>query len=410
MPLKIDFKDDVFDGNRKYTLLNNADGTVSLIDATTYQQEGSSFGATNINDTNKEINNTTIFETAGGTATGITLSGIILENGKGKTFIVKTNNNSAATTINGKNFYKPGTTTSPNLIAGKAVTVWYNATSNCFFIKASAEGSAIVDNVLAEKTFSNDNDTGLVGTMPNNGAVSITPGTIDKPIPLGYHNGSGKAVGDPDLVSANIKAGVNIFGVQGNVNVVDTSAGDAVAGDMLYGKKAYVDGALITGSISSKTAASITPGIVDQSIGAGQYLSGAQTIKGDTNLIASNILSGKSIFGVAGNVIAGKRVINGSYYLSGTSNNYSSHYNTITIPLSLGFTPSKVFVWAVKDYSSSLTIQGVAMNGLALYCRYSGSNIEVQALSATSLTVYHITQTQSSNGYFAYNVYYTIIE
>jgi len=56
----------------------------------------------------------------------------------------------------------------------------------------------------------------------------------------------------------------------------------------------------ITGNIQSKAAATYTPGTSDQTISAGQYLSGAQTISGDANLVAANILSGKTIFGVAG--------------------------------------------------------------------------------------------------------------
>lgn len=131
--------------------------------------------------------------------------------------------------------------------------------------------------------------------------VSITPGTANQAIPKGiYDTGGGNVLGDPDLISANIKAGINIFGVAGNSNVVDTSGGDATAAQILSGKKAYVDGALVTGTIPSKGAATITPGTANQTIAAGQYLSGIQTIAGDTDLVAGNIKSGINIFNVLG--------------------------------------------------------------------------------------------------------------
>ena len=41
------------------------------------------------------------------------------------------------------------------------------------------------------------------------------PGKSDQNISKGYHGGTGVVRGDPDLVSANIKIGVNIFGVVG---------------------------------------------------------------------------------------------------------------------------------------------------------------------------------------------------
>ena len=52
--------------------------------------------------------------------------------------------------------------------------------------------------------------------------------------------------------------------------------------------------------VTKKSAATYTPGTSDQSIASGQYLSGAQTIKGDSNLIASNIKKGVTIFNVTG--------------------------------------------------------------------------------------------------------------
>ena len=62
-----------------------------------------------------------------------------------------------------------------------------------------------------------------------------------------------------------------------------------------------VSSTYVGSGVAKKAAATYTPGTSDQSIASGQYLSGAQTIKGDQNLLAANIKSGVSIFGVAGN-------------------------------------------------------------------------------------------------------------
>lgn len=60
MALKVDFKDDILNENvnsrRKYNLIYNSDGTVSLQDATAYTQEGDLFGGGEINTTNKAVN------------------------------------------------------------------------------------------------------------------------------------------------------------------------------------------------------------------------------------------------------------------------------------------------------------------------------------------------------------------
>lgn len=58
--LKTDYKDDVLDTSknekRKYNIIQNEDGTVSLEDVTEYSQVGDSFGAADINATNKAVN------------------------------------------------------------------------------------------------------------------------------------------------------------------------------------------------------------------------------------------------------------------------------------------------------------------------------------------------------------------
>lgn len=54
--LKTDYKEDVFEGNRKYKLISNQDGTTEIVDETAYTQEGDPFGANDINATNAAIN------------------------------------------------------------------------------------------------------------------------------------------------------------------------------------------------------------------------------------------------------------------------------------------------------------------------------------------------------------------
>lgn len=90
--------------------------------------------------------------------------------------------------------------------------------ANIFGVPGSvveATGDALAGDVLTGKTFSKAGQAGIAGTMPNRGYVAITPSTVNQAIPAGYHSGSGVVYGDPNLIAASIKAGVNIFGVQG---------------------------------------------------------------------------------------------------------------------------------------------------------------------------------------------------
>lgn len=93
---------------------------------------------------------------------------------------------------------------------------------------------------------------------------------------------------------------VNGIKITGTYVPLDTSDANAVATDILAGKTAYVNGVKVTGSITSQEAQTIIPTTAAQTIEAGKYLAGAITINGDANLLAENIKSGVTIFGVAG--------------------------------------------------------------------------------------------------------------
>src|SRR5471030_1142912 len=226
------------------------------------------------------------YQTATGTATAIILTTQTLITGYAKTFIASASNSGSATTINGKPLYKPGTSTAPNLIAGKAYTVWYNSTGGCFFIKASAEGNTIPSHVLAGDTFSNDNDTGLPGAMPNNGALSSALNCGGSfAIPLGYTSGG--------TITAN--------------SLSSQTVASATASQILLNITAWINGTKVTGSMPNHTGADSVANSIIGTSGRiyvrpqyGYYDGSVASYVDDGNFYAQNIVSGKSIFGLAG--------------------------------------------------------------------------------------------------------------
>ncbi|MBI1816547.1 MAG: DUF1566 domain-containing protein [Deltaproteobacteria bacterium] len=85
--------------------------------------------------------------------------------------------------------------------------------------------------------------------MANNGAVTLTPSTVNQTIATGYHNGAGYCAVDTDLVASNIASGVNLFGVTGTLSAggfpasgQTTSYGTGSDGDVQPGATlAYTD-------------------------------------------------------------------------------------------------------------------------------------------------------------------------
>lgn len=106
----------------------------------------------------------------------------------------------------------------------------------------------------------------------------------------------------------------------------------------------------IGSGVTKKSATTYTPGISDQTIASDQYLNGVQTIKGDSNLVAGNIKSGVSIFGVSGSYAGSGGSSGGLVTKSGT---------TTSATIETGLSSISMFVIYKTAFSSDGLIQGV---------------------------------------------------
>ena len=157
-----------------------------------------------------------------------------------------------------------------------------------------ATNGATAGQVLAGKTFWGLQSGGGWGVQTGTLATK-TLSASSTAVASGYYAATTLDAADTDLKTANIRAGVNIFGIDGATNVVDTTTGTAAApGDVLSGKTAYANGGLVTGTMPVQT---LSPS--STTVAAGYYaLTDLVTVDGD--LVAGNIKSGTNIFGVAG--------------------------------------------------------------------------------------------------------------
>lgn len=148
----------------------------------------------------------------------------------------------------------------------------------------------------------------ITGTIPDYGEHTYIPTTEDQRFePGSYITGVQIIKGDANLVSDNIKAGVEIFGVSGNSNVIDTTVDEintASTTNMLKDTIAFVNGTKIVGSCESMGDTVITPSTEVQTITGPKILQGNKTIQvlGDENLISGNIKKGVTIFNVEGSL------------------------------------------------------------------------------------------------------------
>lgn len=154
------------------------------------------------------------------------------------------------------------------------------------------------------------NGVKITGSIPTKTASDMTASGATVTAPAGYYAesasksiASGSATTPATSINAvpalsiNTETGVITGTVSASQNVTPTvSAGYVSAGTAGTISVSGSD----TLALTAQAAQTITPGTTAQTIAAGQYLTGAQTIAGDANLIGQNIKSGVSIFNVEG--------------------------------------------------------------------------------------------------------------
>ena len=222
---------------------------------------------------------------------------------------------------------------------------------------------------LSSVTVEAISNTYIGSSVTKKSAATYTPGTSDQSIASGqYLNGTQTIKGDSNLTAANIKSGVKIFNVTGSYagsssggntpnlqakTVTPSESTQTVSPDSGYDGLSKVtvnaiSSTYIGSDVTKKSAATYIPKTTDQSIASGQYLSGTQTIKGDANLVAGNIKSGVSIFGVTGTYAGG-----GSSGGSG-NNNVEAYAITDTSPsVSFKTTSGTIKIWGYGTMTSS---------------------------------------------------------
>ena len=143
------------------------------------------------------------------------------------------------------------------------------------------------------------------GTASENDSSDLTVSGATVTVPAGYYSSDASksvasgSVTSPTSISgtsASVSTGTNTLTLTKSVSVTPrvTTAGyvsSGTAGDSSVS---------LTASVPTKAADTLQPSTSAVSIAAGTYLTGAQTIPAEPNYIASNIVYGKSLWGLNG--------------------------------------------------------------------------------------------------------------
>lgn len=156
------------------------------------------------------------------------------------------------------------------------------------------------------------NGTKYTGNIPTKTSSDLTVSGDKVTVPIGYYaaaasksvaSGTAKTPATTITAAPSLTIDAATGVVTGSVSATQNVTPTVTAGYVSAGTAGAIT---VSGSdtleLTTQAAQTITPSTSNQTIAAGTYLTGAQTIVGDTDLVAANIKSGVTIFGVAGSL------------------------------------------------------------------------------------------------------------
>ena len=196
-----------------------------------------------------------------------------------------------------------GSASAPSSISGTSASV--TTGTNTLTLTKTVSVTPVVSAGYVSSGTATNSSVSLTASIPVNPTVTVSGAIVT--IPTGYYttqttksiaSGSATAPSTISGTAASVSTGTNTLTLTKTVSVTPTvSAGYVSAGT------AGNSSVSLTASVPTKAAATITPSTTNQTIAAGTYLTGTQTIAGDADLVASNIISTANIFGVQGSVV-----------------------------------------------------------------------------------------------------------